>query len=993
MDPDFRSRLGMGEELLLKKGRRQSPGQLPELRAAIQSSAFPARPPGAVAGGGRAGGTGLLRGTSRGAGSRLVGIVTPAPGRDLSAAAGESEGAAGGGERGCGSGGGERGLKWPRRERAGAVPGGTGSFRAVPGGTGSFQAVPGGTGSSRAVPWDTGSSRVVPGGTGSFRAVPGGTGSFRAVPWDTGSFRAVPGGTGSFRAVPWGTGSFRAVPWGTGSFRAVPGGTGSSQAVPGGTGSSRAVPGGTGSFRAVPWGTGSSRAVPGRTGSSRAVPGGTGSSRAGPWGTGSFRAVPGGTGSSRAVPWGTGSFRAVPGGTGSSRAVPGGTGSFRAVPGGTGSFQAVPGGTGSFRAVPGGTGSSWERGKGERGSRPHRETRGEAGERAALGPGVGESGSDPLKTPFVMDWACAGRPGRRAGGLTGAGTSSPPVPVGYQRPAGGSAQPAESCGSTGGDPAWGCWDRVTEGAAMSGGFAGNQPGSRLVRGWGAQTPLGVPDLPPPGQGELSEGSRSVPGSLLPERSQSRRSRGARAEAARGTGTPPSSSRFALRGLRSVPVRVQHCPRSSGKAPRRAPRVAPLSRCQRELGHSDRDRDRHGDKDRDGTAAGEGCPRVRGSGGGAGAARTSPHTGGERRLRRGALPHRGLPRAAAVLRSRVSDGEEEPRWDPQPAWGSAALFAAGLRTGDSGDREEEMGTQRAWGARGIGREEGDSPGRSWNGAGQGPGIRPGWVQHRGLRKSRRRGETQREAGVLEGAPRVAFGMRVPASPQAQGERAMPGTRGCCVPPREKTSRGPGRGGRKTKRGRGSGGERQPGASGAGCGPSRQGMAGPVRPSPGGASIRIAAVTGGGARPGRRARRGAALQHCRSPLLPRSFSALRRRSAPEAQLGPRTGPAALRSHSRRAGHPSPPGRGPPPSATSRAGNASPSRDCSRGTGTCTHRRGSVIGVKPALISPARVEGPAAPVGAFARPRAASAVPRFVPATSPRSPATLPGGLAMP
>lgn len=139
------------------------------------------------------------------------------------------------------------------------------------------------------------------------------------------------------------------------------------------------------------------------------------------------------------------------------------------------------------------------------------------------------------------------------------------------------------------------------------------------------------------------------------------------------------------------------------------------------------------------------------------------------------------------------------------------------------------------------------------------------------------------------------MRVPPSPQTQGDRAVLGTQAGCVPPREETSRGPGRGRRKTKRGRGSGGERQPGASGAGCGPTGQGMPGPVRPSPGGASIRIAAVTGGGARPGRRARRGAALQHCRSPLLPRSFSALRRRSAPEAQPGARTGPAALRSHS--------------------------------------------------------------------------------------------------
>lgn len=64
---------------------------------------------------GVAGGTGLLPGIFRGTVSRRAGIVAPAPRRDLSAAAGESEEAAGGGERGCGSGEGECGLKWPRR--------------------------------------------------------------------------------------------------------------------------------------------------------------------------------------------------------------------------------------------------------------------------------------------------------------------------------------------------------------------------------------------------------------------------------------------------------------------------------------------------------------------------------------------------------------------------------------------------------------------------------------------------------------------------------------------------------------------------------------------------------------------------------------------------------------------------------------------------------------------------------------------------------------
>lgn len=74
-----------------------------------------------VAGGGRglsagaAGGSGPLLGMF-GSVSRRGDIATPAPGRDPSAAAGES---GGGGERGCGSGEGECGLKWPRRAAGG----------------------------------------------------------------------------------------------------------------------------------------------------------------------------------------------------------------------------------------------------------------------------------------------------------------------------------------------------------------------------------------------------------------------------------------------------------------------------------------------------------------------------------------------------------------------------------------------------------------------------------------------------------------------------------------------------------------------------------------------------------------------------------------------------------------------------------------------------------------------------------------------------------
>lgn len=75
-----------------------------------------------------------------------------------------------------------------------------------------------------------------------------------------------------------------------------------------------------------------------------------------------------------------------------------------------------------------------------------------------------------------------------------------------------------------------------------------------------------------------------------------------------------------------------------------------------------------------------------------------------------------------------------------------------------------------------------------------------------------------------------------------------------------------------------------------------MPGPVRPSPGGA-FPSALPQCRAAERGRAGGLGAAL-HCSTagaPSFPAPFSALRRRSAPEAQPGARTGPAALRSHS--------------------------------------------------------------------------------------------------
>lgn len=163
----------------------------------------------------------------------------------------------------------------------------------------------------------------------------------------------------------------------------------------------------------------------------------------------------------------------------------------------------------------------------------------------------------------------------------------------------------------------------------------------------------------------------------------------------------------------------------------------------------------------------------------------------------------------------------------------------------------------------GRDRGSAPSRCSTGGFASPGI-----------EGSRRGKPGRWRGPPGWLLALSAGVQPrrqdesPPSLQTQAQRSR-GHKPGWVPPQEETSRGPGRGRTKTKRGRGSGREGQPGWSGAGCGPSRQGMPGPVRPSPGGASIRIAAVTGGGARPGRRARRGAALQHCRSPLLPRSL----------------------------------------------------------------------------------------------------------------------------
>lgn len=128
--------------------------------------------------------------------------------------------------------------------------------------------------------------------------------------------------------------------------------------------------------------------------------------------------------------------------------------------------------------------------------------------------------------------------------------------------------------------------------------------------------------------------------------------------------------------------------------------------------------------------------------------------------------------------------------------------------DCAEGSAGTGRRRWWGARRLGREEGDSPGRSWNGAGQRPGIRLESVQHRGFANPGVEGSRSEKPGCWRGPPgwllAASAGVQrrrqdKPSRPrQTQGERAIPGTPAGCVPPREETSRGPGRGRRKTKR---------------------------------------------------------------------------------------------------------------------------------------------------------------------------------------------------
>lgn len=237
------------------------------------------------------------------------------------------------------------------------------------------------------------------------------------------------------------------------------------------------------------------------------------------------------------------------------------------------------------------------------------------------------------------------------------------------------------------------------------------------------------------------------------------------------------------------------------------------------------------------------------------------------------------------------------------------------------------------------------------------------------------------------------MRAPPGPQTQGERAISGTQAGCVPPQEETSRGAGQGQEENETG-----PRKRGRAAA------RSVRGRVRPEQAGDARTGSAQPGRGFHPhcrsdGRRSAAGpagsarrciAALQEPPPSPLPSPPSAAARLRGPS----PGHAPAPPRSAPTRTGHPSPPRPSP---GWCHIRTPPPVRECSRGRGMCTHRRGSVVGVNPALTNPSRVEGPAGPVGAFAvlpaRPRAATAVPRIVPQTSPRSPVTLPVGLAMP
>lgn len=210
------------------------------------------------------------------------------------------------------------------------------------------------------------------------------------------------------------------------------------------------------------------------------------------------------------------------------------------------------------------------------------------------------------------------------------------------------------------------------------------------------------------------------------------------------------------------------------------------------------------------------------------------------------------------------------------------------------------------------------------------------------------------------------------------RQTQGDWGGRIPPREETSRGPGRSGRKTKPGRESRGGPRRGVVPAAGGPAAPGLPSPVRhgsarPAGGAARRSHLHCSSGGRRsaPGPPGWALSAALHCSTagaPSFPAPFSSLRRRSAPGAQPGARDGPAELRSCS----------HGSPSRATTE-----PSRERCRGAGDT--QRPCCAPCRPGRclspVTPARVEGAARPVGAAAVPPACPRAPRCGPSASSR------------
>lgn len=226
----------------------------------------------------------------------------------------------------------------------------------------------------------------------------------------------------------------------------------------------------------------------------------------------------------------------------------------------------------------------------------------------------------------------------------------------------------------------------------------------------------------------------------------------------------------------------------------------------------------------------------------------------------------------------------------PAGTDAALFAGGLRGGKprldtgrhpGGGRPE--GRAAGWGGVGGMLPRGEARADQSRARGLAPGLcstgdfaavpASGGAAMRGGGVGGRRGVSgQSGSSVARSACVRLWGQDEAPPRQTQGDW------GGRIPAREETSRGPGRSGRKTKPGRESRGGPRRGVVPAAGGPAAPGLPSPgrpgsARPAGGGAALTPALQQRRAAERSRAAGlgslRSAALQHCRSPLLPRAL----------------------------------------------------------------------------------------------------------------------------